>query len=320
MKLDDVCELNTTQNEPNIMKPGGTNKYKPSTLSLPIRALKKLQDQTRAVQFEFFERIYELETEFQKKHELFYKRRCEIIKGDYVPTEAESNIYESLDAENTEERIVSETNDPSLPSISGVPLFWLHVLSSAFREIHDNDRPILEYLTDIRVTNKPFSERGFVLEFEFSSNEYFENALLTKEYFYTCSDNKMVNEFPVIRKSVGCEIKWKEGKAPTYPSWFEFLVSSKTLYDSEGEIMSYMSDIQKDFEMGYFFKEHVIPKAVLYVTGEKTDVFFVPYPEFWSDSSSGSPTDNDTISSELEDKNELKDHPKNETKDELADK
>lgn len=324
MEVDDVCETDLTKNEPNVMKTGETNEQKLYTLPLPLRALRKLQNETRAVQFEFFERIYELETEFQKKHEVIYKKRYEITNGEYVPTEAEGNIYNidvpgSCDDKKADEQIVPETNDPK--SKNGVPLFWLHVLSSAFRDIHENDRPILEYLTDIRVSNKPLSNRGFILEFEFSPNEYFENAVLTKEYFYCCSD-KTVNEFPVIRKSVGCEIKWKDGKSPTYCSWFEFLQSSKAVCDSEDAIMSYVSGIQKDFEMGYFIKEHIVPKAVLYCTGEKSDLFFVPNynPEYWSDSSIDSPTEDDTTSSEHEAKNDSIEQPKNEAKDEVTDK
>lgn len=323
MNVEDICKF---ENEPNITKAGGTNEHNLYSLSLPIRALRKLQNETRAIQFEFFERIYELETEFQKKYDVIYKRRYEIINGDYVPTETEGNIKDSnvpafRDDKNTQDQVLSEANDP--PSVSGVPLFWLHVLSSAFRDIHENDRPILEHLADIRVRNKSTSERGFILEFDFSPNEYFENSVLTKEYFYTSSDNKMVNEFPVIVKSVGCEIKWKDGKTATYRSWFEFLVTSKAICDSEDEIIAYISGTQKDFEMGYFMKEHVVPKAILYYTGEKNDLFFVPIynPEYWSDGLSDSSTDDDnnTISSEHEAKKDPEDQPKNKAEDEVRD-
>lgn len=83
--------------------------------------------------------------------------------------------------------------------------------------------------------------------------------------------------------------------------------------------MSFISGIQKDFEMGYFIKENIIPKAVLYLTGEKKDIFNVSNysTEFWSSSSSSS-----TISSQDESKvskDESEDQPTNVIEDEPKD-
>lgn len=62
---------------------------------------------------------------------------------------------------------------------------------------------------------------SFTLEFIFSPNEFFENDILTKEYFMKCElDAEMPFTFdgPEIYKSKGCEIMWKDGKNLTIKS------------------------------------------------------------------------------------------------------
>jgi len=51
--------------------------------------------------------------------------------------------------------------------------------------VEENDTPILKHLTDITVdfTKEPM---GFVLNFHFTPNEYFSNAVLTKAYEMKC--------------------------------------------------------------------------------------------------------------------------------------
>lgn len=227
-----------------------------SNASLAVQSVKQMLNETRAIEIEFFERVYDLETEFQNRHETVYRKRCEIVNADYVPTEAEGVLSDNEALHCTDEKNAKT----QFKAPVGVPHFWFNVLASTITEIHENDRPMLEHLTDVTGKNKPLSDLGFVLDFHFSPNEYFENAVLRKEYFYTSSDNKMIHEIPLIRKSVGCEIKWKDGRVPTHPSFFDFLSSSKMISNSEEEFMSYITGIQKDFELGYFIKEHVIPR------------------------------------------------------------
>lgn len=253
-------EAAPTASEPNIIEPRATNRN--STLFAALRSLKQLQNETRAIEIQFFEHVYQLESEFQIKHDSVYQKRFAIVNGQNVPVETENHFSEAY---------------------VGVPHFWLQVLTLSLPDIHENDRPILEHLIDVQAKNKPFYDQGLVLEFHFRSNEFFHNAVLTKEYFYTSSDDKMIHEIPLIRKSMGTEIQWKQGKAPRYDSWFGFLASGKMIIDSEEEFTAYVSGTQKDFEMGYFIKEHVIPKAVLYFTGEET-LFFTTFSynsEFW---------------------------------------
>lgn len=70
-------------------------------------------------------------------------------------------------------------------------------------------------MIDIRVKMNSAPEMSFTLEFEFSANEYFEDKLLTKEYFMKCepdAEAPFTFDGPEIYKSKGCPIKWKDGK------------------------------------------------------------------------------------------------------------
>lgn len=270
--IDDSSQTSAvpSANEPNIIEPTIVHDRRINPLSRSIRALHQLQNETRAIEVEYFEHVYQAEIDFQKKHDSVYQKRFEIVNGNcptkvtgvQPTTEEKQQNNSSKDGEEEEKRC-------------GVPQFWLIVLKSSLPDIHENDIPILKHLIDVRVRNKPLSYFGFTLEFHFAPNEFFENEVLAKQYFYTTSHNKIIHEVPLIRKSVGCEIKWKEGKAPMYSSWFDFLSSSKIISDCDEDFMAFISGIQKDFEMGYFIKEHVVPKAVLYFTGEERNSFTI---------------------------------------------
>lgn len=242
---EQVAIGDAARSEEEVLKAESIQNQKILDLPLEVRVLGKLQLQTKDIQAEFFKQIYELELEFQKKHELVYKKRRDVVNGICVPT----NEDEPQSTEGT--------------PAPGIPKFWSNVLSSTLFEINRIDRPILEYLTDVRARSKPFSELGFVLEFEFEENEYFENEILTKEYFYTCSlGNEMVHQGPQIYKSVGCEIKWKNGRTISNDSFFNFFRSKTETEEICGNDETY--GMSNDFEMGYFIKERVIPRAALF--------------------------------------------------------
>lgn len=261
--------------EPNILKTDFPFSQKENQFSLAVCALRKLQLETKAIDSEFFARIYEMETEYQTKHDAVFKRRYEIVNGDYIPNETECALPGSETAQSAENNVGLQENNE--PTISGLPRFWRNILNSTILklEIQKGDGPILDHLTDICSRNRPLPELGFNLEFHFSPNEYFENSVLTKEYFYTCSyGNPFVHEGPEIYKSVGCEIKWKDGKAPSNPSFFDYFSSNKTLSTAPNTANEIERGMDNDFEMGYFIKQRIIPRAVLYFTGDTGDDIF----------------------------------------------
>lgn len=224
-----------------------TQDQKSLEFPLEICVLRNLQLETKQIHSEFFRKIYELEIDFQKKHEAVFQKRRDIVNGICVPRTATESV---------------EQQDEAVPA-TGVPRFWSNVLSSTLFEIQKSDRPILEHLTDVRARNKPFAELGFVLEFDFSPNDFFENETLTKEYYYTCSLGcEMIHQGPQIYKSIGCEIEWKNGKTVASDSFFNFFRTKTETEETPGNDETF--GMSNDFEMGYFIKERVIPRAVLF--------------------------------------------------------
>lgn len=160
--------------------------------------------------------------------------------------------------------------------------------------VQEHDEPILKHLTDIKLQFKE-DPMGFILEFYFEQNEYFTNTVLTKEYSMKCApeaDDPFSFEGPEIFKSKGCTIDWKEGKNVTLKtvkkrkkhktrgvvktvqktvqneSFFNFF-SPPAMPNEESEIDDETFEtLTNDFEVGHYIRERIVPRAVLYFTGE----------------------------------------------------
>lgn len=139
-----------------------------------------------------------------------------------------------------------------------------------------------------------------MLEFHFEPNEYFTNTVLTKHYEMKCTpddDDPFSFEGPEIIKCAGCTINWNKGKDITKKtikkkqkhksrgvvrtvakvvandSFFNFF-SPPTMPDDinaadvDDELRSL---ITSDFEIGHYIRDRLIPRAVLFFTGEGVD-------------------------------------------------
>lgn len=264
-----------------------------------IRALRKLQLNTTLLEAEFHQNVYELECKFADKHTDIFKKRMEIISGEYEPTEDECDFPDA----NYSVGSFQDVNENSPPSIyelnsKGIPDFWLTILK--FVPLFDSfvkeaDEPALKHLTDIRVVSKPHPDLSFVLEFVFSPNDYFTNPVLTKVYKLKCApdeDDPFSFDGLEIYKCEGCKINWIEGKNLTTKtikrknqgntngnykvvktdSFFNFF-DPPILPDDENDPLfdDINAILETDFEIAHFLKERVVPRAVLYFTGECDD-------------------------------------------------
>lgn len=248
-----------------------------------LRAIRKLQLQTNAVEMEFHEREFQLEKEFQEKHQEILKKRFEIVSGKYEPNDDECDYPDPDLLQRIDENIsmftqldVDEKTEGSLNPIKGIPNFWLHILySNPMLDfiIHDGDDDILKHLIDIRVIYQSEPHFSFILEFVFSENPFFENVILTKEYLLKMKfDDVLLYEGPEICKTVGCEVKWKSDKKPAQPSFLDFfnppILPADVMDPSYEEIKNIL---ESDFEIGNYIKDNILPKATLYYTGEFHD-------------------------------------------------
>jgi len=210
--------------------------------------------------------------------------------------------------EKSEEQLTNGVAEMSLQgydeTTTGIPKFWLHTLRNANDEallgiVQPHDEEILESLTDITVSINSPDNTGFSLSFHFTQNEFFSNSVLTKQYVLRPDhdpESPLEYDGPEIYKCEGCHIDWKEGKDVTQKtikvkkikskkgskspdkavtkevkidSFFNFFQPPAVPEDPTEE----MSDENRatlaiDFDVGFAIKEKIVPRAVLYFTGE----------------------------------------------------
>lgn len=174
--------------------------------------MKKLQLDTIKLDVEFHHDAFALDQQYQEKHNEIFKKRMDIVNGNYQPSEEEC----SDDCFRTEMNIheISEV----MESPAGIPHFWLNVfknVSELRSMLTKEDEEVLKHLVNICSTTKSSPELSFSLEFEFEPNQFFQNSVLTKTYLMKISPDTMdpfCFEGPEIYKSIGCEIMWNEGK------------------------------------------------------------------------------------------------------------
>lgn len=286
----------------------------PAPVRRRIKALKKLQFESIKIEAKFYEEVHKLECVYHSKYFPLYDRRDAIVNGTYEPNDEECDwpseeeddelskeLKEKAKLEAAGDQKKTEKEKKEEEKV-GIPGFWLtvfHNVSMLSEMIQVYDEPILKHLLDVRVIILEKDPMGFVLEFHFSKNPYFSNALLTKEYIMKCEpdENDPFNfEGPEIYKCVGCKIEWFKDQNVTLKT-----VKKKQKHKSKGQIRTVLKTepndsffnffnppdvpedpnaeidddtqalLSSDFEIGHYIRERVIPRAVLYFTGEAMD-------------------------------------------------
>ncbi|XP_055543831.1 nucleosome assembly protein 1-like 1 [Wyeomyia smithii] len=236
----------------------------PPSINSKIEALKQIQLDLLTKEADFHKQIYSLEVEFQKSLSGVFEERRRIVNG-----------FEATESQQQE--VASDAN--------GIPEFWLTVFKRApFLQdmLHEQDEPALKCLLDVRSISINQPRSGFVLEFEFGPNDYFSNHTLTKRYEMECvPDVEKLLSFDgfEIYDSTGCEINWKDGRNLTLAtvdgtersvdSFFNFFDPKKLLAKTDSA--TYKQFMEFDFEIGYYIKERVVPRAILFFNGEFID-------------------------------------------------
>lgn len=271
-----------------------------------IKALKNLQLDYLKLEAKFYEEVYQIERKYIELYQPIIDKRKEIIAGTVEPTDEEAT-FASGDEEDEEmsEKLKQMSLDltKSMPkldeNVPGIPDFWLQVFKSTevlTDMIQSHDEPILKHLKDIKIVHEQ-NEMAYTLEFHFAPNEYFKDAVLTKKYFLRSELDKEEPfnfEGPEIYKCTGCIINWLPGKNVTVKtikkkqkhkargavrtitkqvpndSFFNFfnppLATDESKMDEDSQAI-----LATDFEIGHFLRARIIPKAVLYYTGDIVD-------------------------------------------------
>ncbi|XP_066510682.1 nucleosome assembly protein 1-like 4 isoform X1 [Hoplias malabaricus] len=291
--------LDSVTNTPSVMD------SLPPSVKRRVNALKNLQVKSAHIEAKFYEEVHELERKYAVLYQPLFDKRKDIVTGTVEPTDEEcewqsdhedeelaDELQKKASIEEPKEEAAAEENP------KGIPEFWL----SIFRNVdmlsdmlQDHDEPILRHLQDIKVIfSGPGEPMSFKLEFHFEPNNYFKNTVLTKVYKMKSepdSDEPFSFEGPEIIDCEGCEIYWNNGKDVTVKtikkkqkhkgrgivrtvtkqvpndSFFNFFNPIKVSPDKELDEDSEFT-LATDFEIGHFFRERIVPRAVLYFTGE----------------------------------------------------
>lgn len=223
--------------------------------------------------------------------------------GDTEEEELSKELQEKakVDEKTTEKKPADAAKPPAIeatPAV-GIPDFWLTVFRNVdllAEMMHEHDEPIIKHLLDIKTVFHA-DPMGFTLEFHFAPNEHFTDAVLTKEYSMKCVPDKedpFSFEGPEIFKCKGCTINWNKGKNITLKtvkkkqkhksrgmmrtvtrvvqndSFFNFFAPPPIADDINAEEVDEETRnlLTTDFEIGHYIRERIVPRAVLYYTGE----------------------------------------------------
>lgn len=182
-----------------------------------FKALKVLYDRCGDCDEEE-EAVYrDLEKKYERLYQSFYEQRAKLVKGEAdVPADLLEQ-YAFREANLRDEKYEEATKDQQPCDVKGIQNtpkgvndFWGRVLignKTIARQVSEKDRPILNYLQDIKLDLHD-DDFGFKLTFEWEKNHYFDQTVLTKAYFMSRPN--------VIEKCVGTEITWKQGCDPTH--------------------------------------------------------------------------------------------------------
>ncbi|XP_052855467.1 nucleosome assembly protein 1-like 1 [Drosophila gunungcola] len=149
--------------------------------------------------------------------------------------------------------------------------------------IKKHDEPALRRLIDVTVRYDV--GHAFKLEFHFELNQFFDNSVLTKKYFLRSSidqNDPFAYEGHEVKSCQGCDIDWKDKMNLTVKtnnntpveSFFNFFNSPQTSINNEDDDeYEEAKALQADYKIGHFLRIRVIPKAVLYFTGDIVDKY-----------------------------------------------
>ncbi|XP_076646517.1 nucleosome assembly protein 1 isoform X2 [Halictus rubicundus] len=210
-----------------------------------------------------------------------------------------NDLKTKANLEGAEEDKEQKKEESEKEDVKGIPEFWLTIFKNVEPlavMVQEHDEPILKHLYDIKVKFFESNPMGFILEFYFEPNEYFTNTTLTKEYIMKCTpdaNDPFSFEGPEIYKCKGCAINWKKGKNVTVKtikknqkhksrgstrtvmqtvqndSFFNFFSPPVVPDDAEAELDEETQGVlASDFEIGHYIRERIVPRAVLYYTGE----------------------------------------------------
>jgi len=305
--MSDSEDLSGSEDGKFKLKPTFDIAELPAEVIKRVKALKNLQFSNIKHEVDYYNEVHKLDLKYKKLYDENNEKRKQIYLGGYEPSDVECEWKESDAADDVIDKLEKlEVDDKNMKAgnVKGIPNFWLTVfqnanealLSSSLEQI---DEPIVRHLEDITIT-LPEKNTGFTLNFYFAPNEFFTNTVLTKEYELKSDfdpEDPLDFDGPEMFRSKGCKIDWKSGKNTTVKvikqkvkqkgkgkggpkfvtkeekreTFFNFFKPPKAP-ETPQEVAALddetQAQIADDFDIGFSIKEKIVPRAVLYFTGD----------------------------------------------------
>eukprot|EP00914_Ancora_sagittata_P031247 GHVO01063196.1.p1 GENE.GHVO01063196.1~~GHVO01063196.1.p1 ORF type:complete len:318 (-),score=68.18 GHVO01063196.1:83-1009(-) len=222
-----------------------------------------------------------------------YRAEWNALKAKYL------TLYSPIYTQRKD--ILNGDADGDAVGTKNIPGFWLRAMQNqrvVNEMIEEYDEPILQYLQDLRFEwLDETAQTSFRLIFEFSTNPYFENKILTKTYNMDKDDSGD----SVLSNTLGTEIQWRPGKDTTkkkvtkkqrhkrthqtrtvedvidMDSFFNLFNSNEIPTEAQLTTMNerLLDDlemvVEADFEVGCTLREKIIPRAFGWYMGEEHD-------------------------------------------------
>ncbi|KAL7549111.1 hypothetical protein ACHAWF_012381 [Thalassiosira exigua] len=244
-----------------------------------------------------------LELKFGARMKPLYEERRGVVNGELdEDIEREAKEAKAAGEESLETKEDSEDNEEEgegrNQDVKGIPQFWACAMGHVdvvAELITEADVDCLDHLTDITCTDFP-DGLGFELAFHFSPNDFFTNATLTKKYEVP---NLLTEDEPILKNVTGTTINWKPRRSLTYrevtkkqrrkggrgagqirtvtkrertESFFHFFTPPRMpglqeVMDEE-EADDVEDAFDHDYDVAQAFRGHLVPRAVLWFTGE----------------------------------------------------
>ncbi|CAO2584015.1 Nucleosome assembly protein 1-like 4 [Lemmus lemmus] len=232
----------------------------PKAVKRRINALKQLQVRCAHIEAKFYEEVHDLERKYAALYQPLFDKRREFITGDVEPTDAESAWH----SENEEEDklagdmknkvVIAEKEAATAEELTpkGIPEFWFTIFRNVdmlSELVQEYDEPILKHLQDIKVK---FSDPGQPM----CTIDWKKGKNVTVKTIKKKQKHKGRGTVRTITKQVPNE------------SFFNFFSPLKASGDGESLDEDSEFTLASDFEIGHFFRERIVPRAVLYFTGE----------------------------------------------------
>ncbi len=252
----------------------------PPYMKLRVEKLKEIHQERETLMTQYLEERALLEQKYEKLSQPFFDKRKEVVDG-----KMDARIAKDDETDNNDEE-----------KDAGIPQFWacaIHQMPVTQGMVAETDLECLAGIKDIRCVGHKNGE-GFLLEFEFGPNDFFENEVLTKGYDVP---NLLLADEPILKNVEGCEIRWKENKCLTHKkiskiqrgtgknagqtrtvtktvrqeSFFHFFTPPKMPSleaASEEEVMNLEQAFDEDYDVAQAFRSHIVPKAVMWFAGD----------------------------------------------------